>query len=444
MINTFPIDFIRQLIEQTLLEEHMKNEHYFGGENQVKLFSFYEQLQRDDEVNRYVEMYRDLTDQQNRTGLIMNGTLVAPENPTITNINNATIIPLTFTCNFRVKLANRDSALKTISHLIELLKGRKHDIAEFDNGQLFKVGTIANNVNGNPYIKNGDYIGDFVKPVSADLDINNVINTKLSQLNTDYGITFENNTYPKYLYYGYKTQSQLSYQLKVSKKATSEGSWVEVVNTYTNDFIYPPQNEYFNKYQVSISFDSIRCDEPRTLNSEDYCTISFGGSATVCDANIMVGNEITKVGITKYKIMAKTPISITDSTYWLEPLEMPSGNSADTQINQLISNKFVNNTHTDSLTLSLQYSFVVDKNNALLSQLYKYARYGTQADGTTITYANGITPNMIYKVTELTSCWGDITYNIFYAKIIESIDIENTESDIMSMTIPFQLQGENN
>ena len=38
--------------------------------------------------------------------------------------------------------------------------------------------------------------------------------------------------------------------------------------------------------------------------------ISFGGSATLCDYNIMLGNELTKVGIAKYKIMAKTPITI--------------------------------------------------------------------------------------------------------------------------------------
>ena len=443
MINTFPIDFVRQLLEQTLLEEHIKNPHMFGGPNQVNLFSFYEQLQRDDEVNRYVEIYRDLVDQQNRTGLIMNGTIVAPENPTITNINNATIIPMTFTCMFRVKLKDRDSALKTISNLIQVLKGRKHDIAEFDNGQLFKVGTIANNVNGNPYIKNGDFIGEFVR-VSQPININSKIEERLTQLNTNYGITFENNTYPKYLYFCYRLQANPKGYLKVAKKSAIDGTWEQVENTFTDDFIYPPQNEYFNKYQLSVSFDSIRCDEPRTLNAEDYCEISFGGSATLCDYNILMGNEITKVGIARYKIVAKTPISITENLHWLEPLELPSGNSADTQINQLISNKFVNNTHTDSLTLSLQYSFVLDKNNSLLSQWYKYARYGQQADGISVSYLDGISPNMIYKIVEMSCCWGVVDYNTIYAKIIESIDIENTESDVMSITIPFQIQGENN
>ena len=84
----FSIDFIRQVIEQKLLEEHIKEPtKYFGGKGQVNLFSFYEQLQKEDEVNRFVEVYRDLTEQQNRTGLIMNGTIIAPENPTITNLS---------------------------------------------------------------------------------------------------------------------------------------------------------------------------------------------------------------------------------------------------------------------------------------------------------------------------------------------------------------------
>ena len=156
----FPIDFVRQVLEQTLFEEHCKNpKKYFGGESQVNIFSFYEQLDKDEEVDRYVEIYRDLVDQQNRTGLIMNGTIIAPENPTITNIHQSLIIPMSFTCSFRVKLENRDSAISTINNLIKKLKGRKQDIAMFENGKLLKVGTIANAVDGVPITLAGDFIG---------------------------------------------------------------------------------------------------------------------------------------------------------------------------------------------------------------------------------------------------------------------------------------------
>ena len=101
---TMAIDYVRQILEQTLEQEHDKYPNkYFGGENQVKLFSFYEQLQEEYEVNRYRELYRDLVDQQNRTCLVMNGTIVAPENPQIMNTHNHLIIPMTFTTMFRYR-----------------------------------------------------------------------------------------------------------------------------------------------------------------------------------------------------------------------------------------------------------------------------------------------------------------------------------------------------
>jgi hypothetical protein len=82
----FPLDFVRQVIEQTMFEEHLKNPKYFGGDGQVYLLPFYEELVKEENVDRYVETLRDLIDQQNRTGLIMLGTVLADENPTITNL----------------------------------------------------------------------------------------------------------------------------------------------------------------------------------------------------------------------------------------------------------------------------------------------------------------------------------------------------------------------
>lgn len=430
MNKAFPIDFVRQLIDQTMLEEHLKNpSKYFGGENQVSMFSFYEQLQTNEEVDRYTEIYRDLTKQQNRTGLILNGTILAPENPTLTNINTATIVPMSFTCAFRLKLKNRDMALDTINNLFNVLKGRSHDIAEFDNGKLFKVGTVGNNVNGKPLIKNGDYLGY----------VDNVIdlNTKISALMNDYGFVLDDNSENHYYYY-----TTANNRLCVAKKIN--GVFTEIVDdgTYHN-VIFPQEHNYFEKWKVSISFESMRIDEPRVLNSEEYCVISFGGSATLVNANVMLGNNMSKLGIKKTLIRAKEDIEINEDFTWLEPLEMPSSSNADTQVNQLVSNKFIQNTHTDALTLSMQYSFVLDKSIDLLKQWFKYARYGIQADGNDIPYTDAISPNMIYTIRELWCSWGEVEQYDFYARIVESIDIENTESDTLSIVIPFQLQGEN-
>ena len=433
MINkTFAIDFIRQLIEQTMLEEHIKDKNYIGGINQVNLMSFYEQLAKEEEVNRFVECYRDITDQQNRMGLILNGVILAPENPTITNISSALIIPLTFTASFRCRLEDRDSALNTLNHMVELLKGRKHDIAEFDNGKLFKVGTIANQVSGSPTLKNGDFLGVNTSGLAVDNFIPHVINELANIGVVDQGILH----YPQWYYYAnVGTNGELL--LKVACKTTSGGSWANIVDESAYpDIIFPSEHNDFTRYQVSISFDNVRCDEPRTLNSNDYCNISFGGSATVTTHNIMFGNEITKVGVSKLKVVGATDYEYASNQYWLEPLELPNSNNPNTQLNQIVSNGFLTNDHTDNATPTIQYAFIMDKEIPLLNQWYKYSRYGTNGLG-----ANVVSPNTIYQITEYSSCWGEVEENTFLAKIVDSIDIENTEGDVLTIKVPMKLQG---
>ena len=432
MSKAFFIDYIRQLIIQTLEQEHIKNPNLVGGANQVNLFSFYEQLVNQSEVDRYVEMYKELADQQNRSGLIANGIIASPENPTITNINKGTIVPLSFTCAFRLLLEDRDLMLETIDNLIAIHKGRKVDIAQFDNGKLFVVGTIANNVVGTPMIRIGDFIG--TKTNSED-SVDDFIAERLNTFNV-YPYYFNTSELflsqrTRYLYF---EENNL---LKVAVYNVDTEQWEEKVddNTY-DDVIFPPQHNSFTKYKVSISFDAMRTNEPRTLNGKEVIEISFGGNATVVNKSIKLGNDLTKVCVQKHKLVTKDLEQPLDNVeHWLEPLEMPSGNNADTQLNRLMSNNFVANTHTDSITISNRYTFICDDDETLLDEWYDYGRYGTQTT---------ITPNIIYKVTELYSAWGLVKKKQYLAKIVESIDIDNNENDVLTIAIPFQKQGENN
>lgn len=438
-MKSFPIDFVRQVIEQTMLEEHLKDSTYFGGKDQVNLFSFYEQLQKEDEVDRYVEMYRDLSQQQNRTGLIMNGTIIAPENPTITNLQNCLIIPMAFTCSFRVLLANRDRALDTINHLIEKLKGRKQDIASFEStGELFKVGTLGNYLyyGASPAISSGDFIGAF----DPDDTINTYLNTEIGKLIAK-GLV-STLQIGDYLYYEDLNDGHIGAFRITQVSPSYTGEIVLVDNEY--GIPLPLTQDSYIQYKLSMSFDSIRCDEPYNLNEKEYCTISFGGSATLVSSGVALGNELVQVGIKRLKIVAQTDINISENYNWLEPLELPSGNNADTMTNQLLSNKFLSNSHTNGLALSLQYTFIADMNKSFIKELFRYARYGTQADGSTIAYTSGFTPNMILEVKEIWSSWGIVEPIVFKAKMIESIDIENTESDTLTITLPLQIQGDNN
>lgn len=424
-MRTMSIDFVRKLLVQTLEQEHNKNpKKYFGGDNQVNLFSFYEQLQEEHEVNRYTEVYRDLVNQQNRTGLIMNGTIVAPENPQMMNTHNHTIIPLTFSTMFRVMLKDRDSAIDTLDHLFKTLRGRKQDVAELDTGELFEVGTIANNVNGTPAAKSGDFIGT----INANATHTSV-ETILASL-TSAGITCEkvNGTY----YY-----AQSGTKLVCVQYDATNLNW----NIVESGNLVPPEHTSFEKYKVSISFDTIRIDQPNTLNANEYIAISFGGSATLVDGNVALGNQLTKVGIKKYKVQAQTDISVSDNYHWLEPLEMPSGLGIAGEISQLASHNFIQNTHNDGIRASIDYSFVLDFNETLLKQLWRYARYGVQGTLTN-NYSDGVSPNMLYKVQEVWSSWGEIEVYEFIAKATENIDIENTESDALTIKITLDIQKE--
>ena len=427
MGKAFYVDYLRQIIEQTLLEEHIKNPNLVGGENQLGLFSFYEQLEEQGEVDRYVEKFNELANQQNRMNLIANGIISAPENPTITNLNKNLIVPLSFINAYRITLKDRDLMLDTINNLIRIRKGRKVDIAEFDNGKLFVVGTLGNNVDGQPLIKVGDYIGE--KPNGTTL--NSFITTRLSTLISTYGFTWENfGTRTQYLYY------EDSGLLKVARYDTTDTIWKETINDNTyNDIVFPPSHNSFTKYKVSMSFDALRCETPRSLNGKEVINISFSGNATIVDDGVMLGNDLTKLSIQKYSLKTDTGDNALDRVeHWLEPLEQPSSSSPDTQINRLISNNFVENSHTDALSLSTRYTFIVDKKNALIKDLYNYARFGTQIN---------ITPNIIYLVKEIYSQWGEVEIETFKAKINESIDIENTESDAITIALPLQIQGEN-
>ena len=431
MLKTFPLDFIRQILEQTLLIEHIKNDKLFGGKNQINIASFYEQLKTQDEIDRFVEVYRDLDEQQNRMGLIGNGVLVSPENPTITNLYSTLIVPLSYTCSIRTTLENRDDMIITINNLINELKGSKVDIAQLNcidkNGKPctkpFMVGTIGYN-EGAPRLNNGDYIGS----VSSTTNLED----KLEELGTKGIIVGEMFEEGRWFYVSYNDLLTVAY-------CDGESYNFIVDDGQHPEIIFPPEHTSFEKYKVSLSFDSIRCDEPRGLNAEEFCEISFGGSATLVSEKVKLGNDLLKIAIKKNKIVAENDIVFEDTYQYLEPLELPSGSNANTKINQLLSNNFISNSHTDALAISLQYTFILDETYKILREWFDYARYGTQ--GLTV---NDISPNIIYNVDEMWCSWGNFVKKSVLAKIVENIDIENTESDTLTISITMQVQGANN
>ena len=415
MLKVMQIDFVRSVLE-TKLKSFASGTQFFNNTD-IKLFSFYEQLTQDDEVNRYVELYNDLVKQQNKQDLVGFGIVTTTDTPSITNLKKGFVSPFEWGCTIRCTLGNRDKMIATIYKIIEDYKGKKQDVAQLNNGKLVVVGTPTNRFTLT--IEDYDFIGQVTSSPSSE------IATILSGFASNYGIT--NNA----------TLVYVEYQGKLQLYEYQTNTWVNISDGNV------PEHTSFDKLKLDLSFDDIKVDEPYTLNTTEYCTITFGGTATLITNGIRLGNDLTHTIFSKYKVKASTDYTFGENSYDLEPLEMPSGLNANTIPNQLRSNYFRVNTHTDSIALSIQYNFLLDLESPLIKQWFEFGRYGINNLNSGAIQDSSMTPNIIYKVKEYWVSWGEINVYEYKGKIVEDIDIDNTESDTMTIGISMQIQGEN-
>lgn len=415
MLKVMQIDFVRSVLESKL-KSFASGEQFFN-DTDIKLFSFYEQLTQDNEVDRYVELYNDLVLQQNKMDLVGFGIVTTTDTPSITNLKKGFVSPFEWSCTIRCTLKNRDKMIATIYKIIEDYKGKKQDIAQLNNGKLVPVGTPTNRITLT--VEDYDFIGEITSSPSTE------IATILSDLETNYGIT--NNA--TVVYVEYDGELQL-YEYQTD-------TWVNISENNV------PEHDSFEKLKLDLSFDDIKVDEPYTLNAEEYCTVTFGGTATLTTKSIRMGNDLTHVIFSKYKVKGSTDYTFPANSYDLEPLEMPSGLNANTIPNQLRSNYFRTNTHTDSVAISIQYNFLLDLETPIIKQWFEYGRYGINNLNSGAIQLNSITPNIIYQIKELWASWGEINLYEYKGKIVEDIDVENTESDTMTLGVTIQVQGEN-
>ena len=418
MLKTMQIDFVRSVLD-TKLRSFASGTQFFNNTD-ISLYSFYEQLTSDDEVNRYVEKYNDLVAQQNKMDLVGFGILTITDNPSITNLKKGFVSPFEWACTIRCTLANRDKMISTVYQIIEDLKGKKQDVALLNNGKLVPVGTIGNRLALT--IEDYDFIGELTTSSPT-----NDINAILSTLTSVHGFT--NNASLVYV--------EDDGLLKLYQYNTTNSTWVNISDANV------PEHDSFEKMKIDLSFDDIKVDEPYTLDATEFCNITFGGTATLTTDGIKLGNDLTHVIFSKYIVKGKTNYIFGANSHDLEPLEMPSGLNANTLPNQLRSNFFKANTHTDSVAISVQYNFLLNIKEPLLKQWFEYGRYGINNLNDGAIQDSSITPNIIYKVKEFWCAWGIVNVYEFKAKIVEDIDVENTESDSMTLGITMQIQGDN-
>ena len=297
----------------------------------------------------------------------------------------------------------------------------------------------------------GITIDDIYEPIYADFTITKDGVTQTFEHCPSFGIVERKSTaHPNRISIRFQLPTDVdlsNYTISISNmvlyEATYEPHYI-AVGEHDIGVVVPPEHNSFERYKLSMSFDSIRCDEPRTVNGSEYCELTFSGSATLVNYGVVLGNDLLKIALLKVGVEADEPIEFTNQpVYYLEPLEMPSGNNISTQVSQLVSNKFMSNSHADAMSATLQYTFIYDSENPFLKQLFYYGRYGMQGLENNVIDINSITPNMVFRMAEIWSSWGEYEWRALLVKIVENVDIENTESDTLTLTATMQIQKAN-
>lgn len=446
MIKTFQIEFVKQALIDFL--SHNASDDLYNDED-IKLVSFFEHLQSDEEVNRYVETYKELTEQQNKEHLTGIGIIAVTDSPDITNIKDSFITPFAWGCTVRVSLDDREKMVNTFYDLYGKMKGRTFDIAQYKVIDMFSVemprlklmptvGRDYDRVTKRPIIQANDYIGNCevqqIEVVGSGELVDEPFTNSVARRMAELEDKLQNNLVNEdYFYCEYK--------------GTLRKVQLVIFNGHA---IYYSRENYgtFEKYSLDLSFEDIGCQSPYTLDTKEYCHITFGGKATLVSGNVVLGNQMCLFAMREHHIDNEAQTSYiqeiggvdTDLSplEYIDPAET-SGTLATSQItSQLRSSLFMSKTHTDTISPTLQYSFVVDRNKHQVMKLYDYAKWGKRVASVHYNYA---CVNTVYELHEIYSSWGEYREEVIFAKLTENIPVEVSEADIVSITCNFTIQG---
>jgi hypothetical protein len=172
-------------------------------------------------------------------------------------------------------------------------------------------------------------------------------------------------------------------------------------------------------YKLSLSFNTIQSQEPYITNGLDRVFLFFGGSVTIADGNVGMGNDIVRFTIQEGKD--------TGTIYVVEPTEIPSSLAVTDDSFQTWETGYRTTDRNMTIDNKINYAFVYDRNNTLYNYLYQYARFG-----------GGITnPNTIYTIREYRYAFGVLNVDKFYAKLGE-VQFSNTNGDVMTLSVAFK------
>jgi hypothetical protein len=448
------------------------------NDNTIFLASFYEQLQDDEQINRYVDSIKELLALQNREKSESNykamGIIAQSGNAEIINIKQNYISPLEYQARFDIELTDRDYVLGKLKTLINDLRGRKFDISLQNNGSVAVFGeptqiiTSLNPLNTEFPIAyaafNKMYINYFGSnpeqfPTSYQQAVRNTAlfykNFTGNQFLTYYN--FNGNLYSTiYSFQSWSAQetnitSFVSSPEQITLFAINQSFVSEVIQNFLNSGIshravlkinignkFEPvfysvvlgsqtittpiligANPVF--YKLSLSFDGIQSQEPYINNGVDRIFLFFGGSATIVESKVSLGNDIISTTIQVGKNNG--------AIYEVEPTEIPASLSVSDDTFQTYANGYRTQDRNLAIGNKMAYSFIYDNTNALYNDLYTYARFGTNAG----TYAQ-----QIFTIKEYRYFFGVLNTNTFFAKLGD-VSTSNTNGDVMTISVSFKI-----
>jgi hypothetical protein len=443
------------------------------NDNTIFLASFYEQIQDDQQIERYVETIKELLALQNREKSESNykamGIIAQSGNAEIINIKQNYISPLEYQARFDIELSDRDYVLGKLKTLINDLRGRKFDLALRSTGQVvvFQEPTGYNDLHMLPIITSNMYI-----PYTGSNPITgvNAVSNFITHLKTRVVLTKAKVNFPQTIYFTfndtfYSTVYQYNQWViassdinaynatneKVEATVSNFSNTLEMILT-TNNFleannrtnrgvlrIFSVADNSFQYrqislgteirsepfvlgetptlYKLSLSFDGIQSQEPYINNGVDRVFLFFGGSATVVESKVSLGNDI---------VLNTIQVGKNEGTiFTVEPTEIPASLSVSDDTFQTYTNGYRTQDRNLAIGNKMAYSFVYDNTNALYNDLYTYSRFGTNAS----TYAQ-----QIFTIKEYRYSFGVVNINTFFAKLGD-VATSNTNGDVMTLSV---------
>ena len=386
------------------------------NDNTIFLASFYEQIQDEQQIERYVETIKELLALQNREKSESNykamGIIAQSGNAEIINIKQNYISPLEYQARFDIELSDRDYVLGKLKTLINDLRGRKFDIIQLSNNTtIIPVIPSVSPSTGLIALQNNILITPTagVSPNDAGTKTA-IINDIIAKYSFTNGVT--------YTIYQINNPAGNAFQLLQRTFVRSVG----LVSTLSDATVIGTISE---RYKLSLSFDGIQSQEPYINNGVDRVFLFFGGSATVVEHKVSLGNDI---------ILNTIQVGDNEGTiYTVEPTEIPASLSVSDDTFQTYANGYRTQDRNLAIGNKMAYSFIYDNTNALYNDLYAYARFGVAVTPTSI-----ILPQQIFTIKEYRYSFGVLTTNTFYAKLGD-VATSNTNGDVMTISVNFKI-----